>query len=71
MDVVPIQTDVGKGYLKGISEREGGGRPLASEWVVTQLAARMDIPTLRFGLYRVKSGQIPLENGFVAEGQPL
>lgn len=65
-DVVLVETDQGKGYLKALGNR-AGPHALACEWVGTSLARLLELPTLDFALIEVgEDDQIPLASGGVA-----
>lgn len=51
-DTVPVVTDAGPGYLKALGNH-GGPHLLAAEWVATQLAQWMGLPTFEFALIEV------------------
>ncbi len=49
---VVVETDAGRGYLKGIGN-PGGEHVLACEYVGTQLATWFGLPTLEYGIIQV------------------
>ncbi len=67
---VLVETDQGEGYLKAMGNPEGP-HVLACEWVGTQLARRLDLPTFDFALIEVTGeDDIPFANGNKAAPGP-
>ncbi len=57
-----VETDVGEGFLKALGNPEGP-HVLASEWVGSQLADLLSIPTLDFTLVQVdSSAELPMKD---------
>jgi hypothetical protein len=59
-ETVFVTTDAGNGYLKAMGNR-GGPHLLASDWVATQLAEWLGLPTFEYALIEVTDiDEIPL-----------
>ncbi|MBM4035694.1 MAG: hypothetical protein FJ291_28475 [Planctomycetes bacterium] len=68
--VVLVETDQGKGYLKGMGN-PGGDHLLACEWVGTLLARRLGLPTFDFYILRVtEHDELPFAAGGMAKAGP-
>ena len=60
--VMRVETDVGEGFLKALGNPEGP-HVLASEWVGSQLADLLSIPTLDFALMAIDSStELPMKD---------
>jgi hypothetical protein len=58
-----VETDAGKGYLKGLGGPEGP-HTLACEWIATSLARWLGLPTFDFAIVPVTElDEIPFHNG--------
>ncbi len=67
METTRVETDAGPAYLKAMGNPEGT-HPLACEWVGTQLASWLGLPTFEVALIRLDDVQrFPLGNGRQAE----
>jgi hypothetical protein len=67
---VLVETDAGKGYLKGLGGPDGP-HTLACEWVATQLAKWFGLSTFDFGIIAVtQADEIPFANGHHAHVGP-
>lgn len=51
-ETVRVTTDAGPGYLKALGNR-GGPQYLAADWLATQLAAWLGLPTFEFAIIQV------------------
>lgn len=62
-ETVRVTTDAGPGYLKALGNR-GGPQYLAANWLGTQLAAWLGLPTFEFAVIQVTpEDEIILKNG--------
>lgn len=62
-DVVVAETDAGRAYLKGLGNRSGP-HALARDWVGTQLAAWIGLPTFDLALLRITAeDELPFLRG--------
>lgn len=69
-ETVLVSTDAGNGYLKAMGNR-GGPHRLAADWVGTQLAAWLGLPTFDFAIIQVlPENEIPLDHGGQAQPGP-
>ena len=69
-ETVIVETDQGDGYLKPMGNR-GGPHPLACEWVGSNLARLLGLPTFAFAIVQVTTeDEIPLAGGGRAEPGP-
>jgi len=69
-EVVLVETDQGKGYLKALGNK-AGPHALACEWVGTNLARLLGLPTLDFALIEIgEDDEIPLASGNPALAGP-
>jgi hypothetical protein len=69
-ETVLVSTDAGEGYLKAMGNR-GGPHRLAADWVGTQLAAWLGLPTFDFAIIQVlPENEIPFYHGGQAQSGP-
>ena len=69
-DTVLVTTDAGPGYLKALGN-SGGPHRLAADWVGTQLAAWLGLPTFEFAIIQVlPENEIPFQRGGQAQPGP-
>jgi len=62
-EVVLVETDQGRGYLKALGNKTGP-HALACEWVGTNLATLLGLPTLDFAIIEIgEDDEIPLASG--------
>lgn len=65
-EVVLVETDQGRGYLKTLGNKTGP-HALACEWVGTNLATLLGLPTLDFAIIEIgEDDEIPLASGNLA-----
>lgn len=65
-----VSTNDGEGYLKAMGNR-GGPHRLAADWVGTQLAAWLGLPTFDFAIIQVQpENEIPFYHGGQAQPGP-
>src|SRR5688500_1181315 len=66
-DTVRVTTGAGPGYLKALGNR-GGPHRLAADWVGTQLAVWLGLPTFEFAIIQVLAeNEIPFQKGGQAQ----
>ena len=69
-ETVRVTTDIGPAYLKALGNR-GGPHRLAADWVGTQLAAWLGLPTFEFAVIQVlPENEIPFQKGGQAQPGP-
>ena len=65
-----VETDVGEGFVKALGNPEGP-HVLASEWVGSQLAELLGIPTLDFAIVQIDAGiELPMTQAGNAKPGP-
>jgi hypothetical protein len=68
--VMRVETDAGEGFLKALGNPEGP-HALASEWVGTQLAHLLGLPTFEYAIVDVaKDDELPFQGGGRASPGP-
>jgi hypothetical protein len=69
-ETVLVSTNAGEGYLKALGN-QGGPHRLAADWVGTQLAAWLGLPTFDFAIIYVRpENDIPFYHGNKAQPGP-
>jgi len=67
-ETVRVTTDAGPGYLKALGNR-GGPQYLAADWLGTQLAAWLGLPTFEFAIVQVTpEDEIQFKNSMAQPG---